>query len=97
MKTDNKKEELWQATWDAHIAKDAAIASRDSAWDVYIDAAKCLYAARKSTQQAAMASRDKAWELQVEASKFLNAASETAHLADIAYNAYRKYEEKEKD
>ena len=93
MKTDNKKEKLRKATWNAHIAKDAAMACRDHTWGVYIDAAKCLYAARKSTQQAAMASRDKAWELQVEASKFLNAASETARLADIAYNAYKEYEE----
>ena len=93
MKNENKLEELRKAAGDAHIAKDTALASRDSAWDVYIDAAKCLYAARKSTQQAALASRDKAWELQVEAYKFLDATIETARLADNAYNAYKKYEE----
>ena len=93
MNDENKLEELRKATWDAHIAKDAAMACRDYAWDVYIDAAKYLYAEREPTQRAAMASRDKAWEFHVNASKLLNAASETALLADNAYNAYKEYEE----
>ena len=80
-----------KAAWDAHIAKDAAVASRDAAWEVYLDAAKFLYAARETAAIAATASRDSNWDAYVSASEVLRAARKAVRQADIAEADYEKY------
>ena len=58
MKTENKMKELKCDAWDAHGAEIAAAASRDDAWEVYINASKAFNTAHASAEKAAKTAND---------------------------------------
>lgn len=58
MNAENKMSELKIAAWEAHSAEVDAAASRDAAWEVYIDASKAFNTAHDSAEKAAKTAND---------------------------------------
>ena len=58
MNAENKMSELKIAAWEAHSAEVDAAASRDAAWEVYIDAIDAFNAAHASAEKAAKTAND---------------------------------------